>query len=115
MIHLAMNGFSFEMTDEMLLYREHSSTALSNEKADVYLTELDDAFKPFIEQTENSKLSKLISLAAKQKNKPFNFLYTMAQSSEHRPQIKKIILRNLLKYPWRLNNPMIQKILKRVF
>ncbi len=115
MIHLAMHGFRFEMIDEMILSRTGSSTALSNPNIDVYLGELDDAFKYFIAQTEDTKLSKLIKLASGQKNKPFNFFYAMAQSPSHRPQIKKIILRNLLKYPWRLNNPIMQRILKRVF
>ncbi len=115
MIYLAMHGFRFEMIDEMILGRETSSTALSDPNIDIYLGELDDAFKYFIAKTEEKQLSKLISSASRQKNKPFNFFYAMAQSSAHRTQIKKIILRNLLKYPWRLNNPIIQKILKRVF
>ncbi len=115
MIHLAMHGFRFEMIDEMILSRTGSSTALSNPNIDVYLGELDDAFKHFIAQAEDAKLSKLIKLASGQKNKPFNFFYAMAQSPSHRPQIKKIILRNLLKYPWRLNNPIMQRILKRIF
>lgn len=115
MIHLAMYGFRFEAVDEMLLYRETSSTALSNTDIDIYLAELDDAFKHFIEQTEDQKLTKLINLATKQKNKPFYFFHAMAQSDNHKSQIKKIILRNLIKYPWRINNPIVQKTLKRVF
>ena len=114
MIYLAMNGFRFEMTDEMLLYRENSSTAISNAKLDVYLEELDNAFKPFISQTDIQKLSKLIILASNQKNKPYNFLYTMAQETNLHLQIKRIILRNLIKYPWRIQNPIVKKILKRV-
>lgn len=115
MIYLAMNGFRFEMIDEMILGRAKSSTALSNPNINVYLEELDDAFKYFIAKTEEKQLSKLLDMASRQKNKPLNFFYTMAQSSEHRPQIKKIILRNILKHPWRLSNPIVRKILKRVF
>jgi glycosyltransferase involved in cell wall biosynthesis len=115
MIHLAMQGFRFEMVDEMLFYREGSTTALSNSNIDVYLNELDDAFKYFIEQVPASELKKLITLASTQKQKPIYFFYAMAQSAEFRPQIKKIIIRNLLKYPLRLRNPVIRKILKRVF
>jgi len=115
MLRLAMYGFRFEMVDEMLLYRETSSTALSNTDINIYLKEMDDAFNYFIVQTEDEKLTKLINLASKQKNKPFTFFHAMAQSDKLKPQIKKIVLRNLLKYPWRLNNPIIQKILKRVF
>ena len=115
MISLAMQGFRFEMVDEMLLYREHSSTALSNDSIDIYLNEVNDAFTSFIEQTPTSKLKKLIALASKQKNKPLYFFYAMAQNSELKPDIKKIIVRNLIKYPWRLKNPVVQKILKRVF
>ena len=115
MIHLAMHGFRFEMIDEMILSRAGSSTALANSNIDVYLGELDDAFKYFIAQTEDIKLSKLIKLASGQKNKPYYFFYAMAQSSKNKSQIKKTIVRNLIKHPLLLTNPVTRKILKRVF
>jgi len=115
MIFLAMHSFRFEMVDEMVLNRANSSTALSNANIDVYLEELDDAFKYFIEKTEKTQQAKLINLATKQKNKPLYFFYAMAQSAQNRAQIKKLILRHLVKYPWRLTHPLIQKILNRIF
>ncbi len=115
MIYLAMYGFRFEMVDEMILNRANSSTALSDANIDVYLAELDDAFKHFIEKTEKKQQSKLIRLASKAKNKPLYFFHAMAQASHNKAEIKKILVRNLLKYPWRLNHPIVQRILKRVF
>lgn len=115
MIHLAMHGFRFEMIDEMLFYREGSSTALSHDTDDVYLSEIDDAFKFFIEKTPLNKLKKLLLLATPQINTPLYFLYAMAQKDELKPQIKKIILKQILLSPLKLRNSVIQCILKRVF
>ncbi len=114
MIHLAMNGFRFEMVDEMLFYRENSSTALAHENEDVYLSEIDDAFKFFIEQTSTSKLKKLIRLTVAKKNKPLYFLYAMAQSTDTKAQIQRIIFKSLLMQPWKLRNPIFRKIIKRL-
>jgi len=114
MIYLAMYGFRFEMTDEMVFKREDASNAIAL-GLDSYLEEIDDAYKHFIDQVDTESISELITLSSKQKNKPFYFYYAIAQASEFKPKIKRIIVRNLIKYPWRLNNPLFQKILKRVF
>jgi len=114
-IYLAMYGFRFEMTDEMLFYREGSSTALVYENDDVYLSEMDDAFKYFIEKVSDEQLKKLLSMTIAMPNKPLYFLYAMAQKKSLAPQIKKILFKALLKHPLTLRNSVMKRTLKRVF
>lgn len=115
MIFLALNGFRFEMIDEMIIFREHSSTALDHPDISVYLGELDDAFKFFLNHVKQQDIRRLIKIAARQKNKPFYFYYAIAQDQTYRQQIKKIIFKNILKHPLRLGNPMIRKLIKRLY
>jgi len=115
MIYLAMRGFRFEMIDEMIISRAKSSTALSHPDIDIYLGELDDAFKYFIEKVDIRDIEKLIKISSKPKKKPFYFYYAIAQDEEFREQIKHIVRRNLMKYPWRLTNIVIRKLIKRLY
>lgn len=114
MIHLALHGFRFEMVDEMIFTREGSSTAVMHDSIDIYLSEVDDAFKFFIEKTPIDTLKKLLNLSIPQTNKPLYFLYAMAQDSRLCPQIKRILIKIILLKPWKLRDPIIRRILKRV-
>ncbi|CAA6819775.1 MAG: Unknown protein [uncultured Sulfurovum sp.] len=113
MIYLAMNGFKFEMINDMVFMREHASTALAN-GLDTYLGEIDDAYKHFMEHVEKEKVSKLIKLSSGQKNKPYYFYYAIAQAKEHKKQIRTIVLKNIVKEPWILTQPLTYKLLKRL-
>ena len=114
MIYLAMHGFKFEMVDEMLFHREGSSTALVHDDESIYLSEIDDAFKFFIEKVTDEKLKKLINMCYTKEHKPYYFLYAMAQHATLRSGIKKILLKEVLLSPWKLRNPIVRRILKRV-
>ena len=113
MILLAMNGFKFEMIDDMLFYREHASTALSN-GLDAYLGEIDDAYGHFIEHVDKEKIAKLLRLTLSQKHRPYYFYYAIAQAKEHKKQIRTIVLKSIIKAPWILKEPLTYKLLKRV-
>lgn len=118
MIYLAMNGFRFEMIDEMILWRDDASTAPTGggaKETEMYLQSLDNAFKYFIEKIDEESISNLISLSSSQKNKPFFFYYALAQDTSYRKQIKKIVIRNMMKYPWRLKNALVRKLIKRLY
>jgi len=114
MIRAAMKGFKFEMVDEMLFYRESPSTALVHDNVVEYLNEIDDAFVSYIEKTSMKDLKKLITLSVGLKNKPLNFLYAMSQVKELHPQIRRIILKELMLNPLKLRDPVLRKVLKRV-
>ena len=73
MIYLAMHGFRFEMVDEMLFHRESSSTALVHDDESIYLGEMDDAFKFFIEKVTDRQLKKLIQMCHSKIHKPYYF------------------------------------------
>lgn len=115
MIYLALHGFRFEMIDEMIILREHSSTALDHPDISIYLGELDDAFKFFLDHVTQQDIRRLIKISSEKKNKPFYFYYAIAQDQTYRQQIKMIMFKNILKYPLRLGNPMIRKLIKRLY
>lgn len=115
MIYLAMNGFRFEMIDEMILNRAGSSTAVQEAGEDRYLGELDDAFKYFIEQVDQQSISKLISMSVKQKIKPLYFYHAIIQDQYHTKQIKAIIKREMIKKPLMLRSLLVRKLIKRLY
>jgi len=115
MIYLAMQGFRFEMIDEMVLDRKTSSTAVQSSDENIYLNELDNAFNHFIETIDQKDIEKLIAMSSKQSTKPYYFYYTIARDKYQRKQIKQILFREVLKKPWILKSSLVQKILKRIY
>ncbi len=115
MIYLAMNGFRFEMIDEMILDRQYATTTGIEAGDSQYPDELDDAFKYFIEQVDKPSITKLISMSVRQKIKPFFFYYAITQDDDHKKQIKSIIKREIIKKPWILRSILIRKLLKRLY
>ena len=115
MIYLAMNGFRFEMIDEMILDREYASTSGQETGETLYFGELDDAFKYFIEQVDRQSITKLIAMSLKQKIKPFLFYYAITQDDYHKKQVRPIIMKEIIKKPWMLRSETMQKLLKRLY
>jgi len=115
MIYLAMNGFRFEMIDEMVLNRAGSSTAIQEAGETRYLGELDDAFKYFIKQVDQKTVTKLISMSSKQKIKPFHFYHTIIQNPYHKKQIKAVMKREIIKKPLILRSLLVRKLMKRLY
>ena len=115
MIYLAMHGFRFEMIDEMVLNREYASTSGQEEGKTKYFDELDDAFNYFIQNVDQSSITKLINLTTRQNIKPYYFYYAILQDDYHKKQIKSIILKEIIKKPWLLKSSMIHKILRRLY
>lgn len=115
MIYLAMNGFRFEMIDEMVLNRASSSTAIQEAGETRYLSELDDAFKYFIKQVDQQSINKLISMSRNQKIKPLYFYYAICQHSIYKEPIKSIIKREIIKKPSMLGSILVRKLLKRLY
>ncbi len=115
MIYLAMNGFRFEMIDEMVLSRAGSSTAIQEAGENRYLAELDDAFKYFIEKVDKKSITKLIGMSKKQKIKPFYFYHAIIQDGYHKKQLKPILKRAIIKNPLILKSILIRKLIKRLY
>lgn len=115
MIYLAMNGFRFEMIDEMVLERAGSSTAIQEAGEDRYLGELDDAFNYFIQKVDQKSVTKLIGMSRKQKIKPFYFYHAIIQDEQHKKQVKSILKREIMKKPLILKSILVRKLLKRLY
>jgi glycosyltransferase involved in cell wall biosynthesis len=115
MIYLAMNGFRFEMIDEMVLNREYATTSAPKSGENPYFDELDDAFKYFIEKVDRESIKKLVHMSMEQKVKPYFFYYAICQDDYHKKQVKSIVRREIMKKPWILRSPLIHKVLKRLY
>jgi len=115
MIYLAMQGFRFEMIDEMVLNREYASTSAQKAGKNPYFDQLDDAFKYFIEKVDRQTITELISMSTRQKTKPYFFYYAITQDNYHKKQVRGIIKREIIKAPWILRNPLIRIVLKRLY
>jgi len=114
MIYLAMQGFRFEMIDELVFKREFASNALAG-NLETYLEEVDDAYKHFIDLVDNESIGKLIALASGQKSSPYYLYYALAQDTAFRPQIKKYLISHILRKPWYLKSPIVHKLIKRLY
>jgi len=115
MIYLAMNGFRFEMIDEMILNRAGSSTAIQEAGETRYLGELEDAFKYFIRQVDQQSITKLINMSAKQKIKPLYFYHAIIQEQHHKKQVRSIIKREIIKKPLMLRSLLVRKLIKQLY
>jgi len=115
MIYLAMNGFRFEMIDELVLDRKYASTSGQETGETLYFDELDDAFKYFIEKVDQQSITKLISMSKKQKIKPYYFYYAITQDNNHKKQVRSIIIKEIFKRPWILTSSTTRKLLKRLY
>ncbi len=115
MIHLAMNGFGFEMIDEMLFIREESSTAPKAGEQDKYLQSLDFAFEPFIKEIDKVRISDLLLMSAQARVKPYLFYYAISQDDQYKGEIKKYVIKHLLRRPWHIRSVFVQKLLKRLY
>jgi glycosyltransferase involved in cell wall biosynthesis len=112
MIYMAMKGFRFEMTDEMLLWRVGASTSPS--EAAKSREEVDDAFRHFFKKVSDEEITKLINLSTNLKDKPWILYYTLLQKKEHKKQIKRIITLELIKNPLLLRKVIVRKTISRI-
>lgn len=115
MIYLALQGFRFEMIDEMVLNRAGSSTAIQEAGETRYLSELDDAFKYFLLKVDSDAIKKIIIKSQRQKVKPLYFYYAITQKSDYKKKIKQILIREIIKNPLMIRSILVQKLLKRLF
>lgn len=113
MIYLAMNGFRFEMMDEMIFRREDASTAPKGDEQ-AYLQSLDDAFQYFIKKVSREEISKLIQFSSGQEVKPLYFYYAISQDPYFKEQIKDIVDGGAIKLPVGLRRSRFRNLLRRL-
>lgn len=115
MIHFAMNGFGFEMIDEMLFIREDASTAPRTGEEEKYLQSLDYAFKPFIDTADREDVNYMLLLSANLRTKPYHLYYALAQDGGYKNEIKKYLPKQIMKRPWHLKSRFVRKVIKRLY
>ena len=114
MLHLALNGFSFEMMDEMIFIRKGASTMTTETKTKDFLEAYDNAYLNFIKVTPEEEIYNLLDVSTHHSDKPFYCYYSLAQDSRFAPRIGQIIKRELITQPWQLKRKIVRMILSRV-
>ncbi len=112
-IYFAINGFRFEMMDEMIFIRKSASTATETDET-IILDSLDDAFSQLLEVTNEEDINKLLTMSTTRQFKPYDVYYALAQDSRFEKCIKGIVFRELRTHPLLIKNKLIQKLLKRL-
>ena len=112
-IYFAINGFRFEMMDEMIFLRKYASTATETDMA-IILDSLDDAFRQLLEVINEENINKLLTISTKRPFKPYRVYYALAQDPKFKKRIKGIVFRELRAHPLLIKDKLIQKLLKRL-
>jgi glycosyltransferase involved in cell wall biosynthesis len=114
MLHLAINGFRFEMIDEMIFIRKGASTMTSDTKTRDFLEAYDNAYLHFIKLTPKEEVDNLIKVSTQHRDKPFYFYYSLAQDDRYKRAIYSILKRELIQKPWIIKSKIVRRVLSRV-
>jgi len=116
MMYLAMRGFKFEMTDDLLLWRVGASTSLAGKGGEAqrkFLEIVDDSFDYFLDKVSEEEVRKLILLSTEPDIKPWLFYHSLLQKNEYKKQIKSIIIKELIKNPFLLRKALVRKTISK--
>lgn len=113
MIYLSMQGFKFEMIDEMIFLRENASTARSDIHVDDTLNAFDDAFIYLFKKIDINQIDKLFILGSLQFKRYLYLYYAISIKKEYKPKVLKLAIKSLLKNPLLLANKIYLKIIMR--
>ncbi len=114
MLHLAINGFRFEMSDEIIFIRKGASTMTSDTKVKEFLEAYDNAYLNFINKTSQEDVANLLRVSTLHKQKPFYCYYSLAQDSRYKNQIWNIMKKELILHPWQIKSKIVRKVISRV-
>ena len=115
MLYLAVNGFRFEMINEMILIRTYASTLNLSISLKDRLDSIDDAFIEIFNKVSEDKLEEILRDSSFLKEKPLTFYYGLSKRSKYKKQLKKTLLKELMKNPYILKNRVFIAIIKRIF
>ena len=114
MLHLALNGFRFEMMEEMIFIRKDASTMTRETNADTFLEAYDDAYRNFILRTAPEEIRHLLTISTEHAYPPYYFYYSIAQDARFKKQIRGILCRILASHPFELKRRIVRLLIKRV-
>jgi glycosyltransferase involved in cell wall biosynthesis len=115
MLHLALEGFRFEMMEEMIFIRKDASTMTRETNAATFLEAYDDAYRHFIERTSEAQILHLLTLSTHHSQAPWYFYYSIAQDVRFRKRIRSILLRRLAAHPFDLKSRIVRLLLERLY
>jgi len=114
MIHLALNGFMFEMVDDMYFIRTYASTLDDKVKFKDILDATDASFEWFVGNYPSDIIKKILNLSINLSIPPLLFYFAISNYAEFHTQLLKILCIHLVKKPMVIINKVFLKTLKRL-
>lgn len=114
MFYLAINGFRFEMMDEMIFHRTYASTLTTDTSLEDSLASLDDAFKEFLLIINANQIEKLVTMSTSLEHSPYGFYYAIAQEKRFQKRLFRLVIKKILRRPLLLRNKLVQKLMIRL-
>jgi len=115
MLHLALNGFHFEMMEEMIFLRKDASTMTRETSVTDFLEAYDDAYRNFIANTPTKDVYHLLQISTIHTEPPYYFYFALAQDARFKKEIKAILYRILALHPFELKRKIVRLLLKRLY
>lgn len=113
MVRLALNGFRFEMMQEILFFRNDASTAIRSITIKQKLDAFDDAFGPLITTIKSNTLSDILEQTNIMIKPPIRFYHVVAKVKP--PIVRQCLLLWALKRPTLLASRLFWRVLFRTF
>ena len=109
MVYLALNGFRFEMYQQLIFHRTSPSTAVASTKPSDALDAYCDTYSHLMERVSLAELLMLVRLRHAPKAFPLFFMFFAAA---HLPdQVIKELIKRLLRTPWIIRHRLFWKVL----
>ncbi len=115
MIYFALNGFRFEMIDEMVSVRTYASTAVDERKLTDMLDAIDEAFEHFYKVVDENDIRKLLKISVSLKRIPLPLYHAIAKYPSYKKQMATLLFKEVLKNPFLLRKRVLYSVIKRLF
>lgn len=111
MVWLALNGFRFEMMEEIIFSRQEASTAVRSITTNQKLEALDDAYKTLMDQVSKMTLKDILQQTQMMSKPPIRFYYVAAKRNPK--AVRKSLAFWVVRRPKVLVSSMFWKVLIR--
>ncbi len=115
MLYFALEGFRFEMVDEMIFNRTFASTAVEGRKLEDTLDSVDEAFDHFYKVVDKNDFSKLLNTSIRLKVTPLLLYYAISKYSSYKKEMATLLFKEVLKHPMLLRKRLLYSVIKRVY
>lgn len=115
MLYFALEGFRFEMMDEMIFNRTFASTAVEGRKLKDTLDSVDEAFEHFYKVVDENDIKNLLKTSIRLKVTPLLLYHAISKYSSHKKEIAILLFKEVLKHPMLLRRRLLYAVIKRVY